>query len=46
LLAVTLDDLKRVARDYLQGKQPVRAAVAPHAKQQALEDLGFHVLKV
>lgn len=46
LLKVSLDDLKRVASIYLQGKQPVRAVVAPHAKQTALEELGFHVLKV
>lgn len=46
LLAVTLDDLKRVASVYLQGKQAVRAVVAPHGKQTALEELGFHVLKV
>ena len=46
LLAVTLDDLKRVASVYLQGKQAVRAVVAPHGKQAALEELGFHVLKV
>ncbi len=46
LLAVTLDDLKRVAQQYVLGIKPVRAVVAPFAKAAELEALGFKVLKV
>ncbi|MDQ9022379.1 insulinase family protein [Acinetobacter sichuanensis] len=46
LLRVTLDDLKRVAQTYLIGQKPTKAVVAPFAKKEALEQLGFEIKKV
>lgn len=46
LLNVTLDDLKRVAQQYLVEQQPSRAVVAPAAKREALEQLGFVIQQV
>ncbi len=46
LLNVTLDDLKRVAQEYLLAHQPVKAVVAPFAKREALEQLGFEIKQV
>ncbi|TEU30543.1 insulinase family protein [Alkanindiges illinoisensis] len=46
LLEVTLDDLKRVARQYIQAKTPVRAVVAPYAKSGELQELNFNVEQV
>ncbi len=46
LLNVTLDDLKRVAQQYLVEQQPSRAVVAPVAKREALEQLGFVIQQV
>ncbi|CAG68220.1 insulinase family protein [Acinetobacter baylyi] len=46
LLNVTLDDLKRVAQHYLQEQQVTRAVVAPFAKRQELEQLGFSIQQV
>ncbi|MFT4020551.1 MAG: insulinase family protein [Acinetobacter sp.] len=46
LLAVTLDDIKRVAQDYLIEQTPVKAVVAPFAKREQLQQLGFDILQV
>ena len=46
LLAVTLDDLKRVAEQYLVQQKPVRAVVAPVAKRDTLLELGFEIKQV
>jgi len=46
LLSVTLDDLKRVTQTYLLEQKPVRAVVAPVAKKETLEQLGFEIKKV
>lgn len=46
LLAVTLDDLKRVAAQYLRQQQVSKAVVAPVAKREALIALGFEIKQV
>ena len=46
LLDVTLQDLKRVATTYLIEQKPVRAVVAPVAKKETLEQLGFEIKQV
>ena len=46
LLAVTLDDLKRVAEHYLVQQKPVKAVVAPVAKRDILLELGFDIKQV
>ena len=46
LLNVTLDDLKRVAQQYIQSQVPVRAVVAPYAKSDELKALGFVVKQI
>ncbi len=46
LLKVSLEDLKRVAQTYLIGQKPTKAVVAPFAKKEALEQLGFEIKKV
>lgn len=46
LLAVSLDDLKRVAQHYLVEQTPVRAVVAPVAKRDTLLELGFDIKQV
>ncbi|MCX5467454.1 insulinase family protein [Acinetobacter nematophilus] len=46
LLNVTIDDLKRVTHTYLREQKPVRAVVAPVAKKDVLEQLGFEIKKV
>lgn len=46
LLNVTIDDLKRVTHTYLREQKPVRAVVAPVAKKEVLEQLGFEIKKV
>ncbi|MGB8697498.1 insulinase family protein [Acinetobacter sp.] len=46
LLAVTLDDLKRVAEQYLVQQKLVRAVVAPVAKRDTLLELGFEIKQV
>ncbi|SDC10955.1 insulinase family protein [Acinetobacter boissieri] len=43
LLAVTLEDVKRVAVQYLQHGAVTRGVVAPFAKREALEKLGFDI---
>ncbi|KJV44510.1 peptidase M16 [Acinetobacter indicus] len=46
LLAVTLDDLKRVADVYLRQQTPVKSVVAPVAKREVLQELGFQIKQV
>ena len=46
LLSVTLDDLKRVAQQYIQSQTPVRAVVAPYAKADELKALDFVVKQI
>jgi len=46
LLNVTLDDLQRVAQTYLVEQQATKAVVAPVAKREMLEQLGFVIQQV
>ncbi|MEN9073415.1 insulinase family protein [Acinetobacter baumannii] len=46
LLHVTLEDLQRVARQYLIEQAPVKAVVAPFAKRGELQQLGFTIKQV
>ncbi|MDF2416417.1 peptidase M16 [Acinetobacter beijerinckii] len=46
LLNVNLDDLKRVAKQYLLEQTPVKAVVAPFAKRDELQKLGFKIQQV
>lgn len=46
LLHVTLADLQRVAKEYLLEQKPVRAVVAPFAKREELQNLGFEIQQV
>lgn len=46
LLNVTLDDLQRVAKQYLLAQKPVKAVVAPFAKREELQKLGFSIKQV
>ena len=46
LLNVTLDDLNRVAKQYLLQQKPVKAVVAPFAKREELQKLGFNIQQV
>lgn len=46
LLAVTHADLRRVAHTYLASRQPVRAVLAPYARERELEALGFEIKKI
>ena len=46
LLNVTLDDLNRVAKQYLLQEKPVKAVVAPFAKREELQQLGFSIQQV
>lgn len=46
LLKVTLEDIKRVAKQYLINQNPKKAVVAPVAKKQMLIDLGFEIKQV
>ncbi|KAF1018366.1 MAG: hypothetical protein GAK29_04268 [Acinetobacter bereziniae] len=46
LLNVTIDDLKRVTQTYLVEQKSVKAVVAPVAKKELLEQLGFEIKKV
>ncbi|MFW2055013.1 insulinase family protein [Acinetobacter haemolyticus] len=46
LLNVTLADLQRVAKQYLLEQKPVKAVVAPFAKREALQQLGFNIQQV
>ena len=42
LLGVTLEDLQRVARRYVQPELRVRSVVAPFAKAEAVQQLGLN----
>ena len=46
LLAVNLDDLKRVADVYLRQQKPSKSVVAPIAKRELLQGLGFEIKQV
>ncbi|MFC0821072.1 insulinase family protein [Moraxella marmotae] len=46
ILAVTLDDLKRVARTYLKDKPHDRATLAPMEQENTVRQLGFVVKKL
>ena len=46
ILAVTVADLQRVAKQYLQGQKHVRAVLAPYDKESAVKELGFNVCKI
>jgi presequence protease len=46
LIQVKLDDLKRVATQYLAQQTPNRAVVAPIAKRETLTELGFNIYQV
>ncbi|MCY6410931.1 insulinase family protein [Acinetobacter sp. VNH17] len=46
LLNVNLDDLNRVAQQYLLQQKPVKAVVAPFAKREELQQLGFSIQQV
>ena len=46
ILAVTVADLQRVAKQYLQGQKHVRAVLAPYDKEAAVQELGFNVCKI
>jgi predicted Zn-dependent peptidase len=46
ILAVTVADLQRVAKQYLQGQKHVRAVLAPYDKEEAVKNLGFNVCKI
>jgi len=46
LLNVTLEDLQRVAQQYLIDQKPIKAVVAPFAKREQLEQLGFQIKQV
>lgn len=46
ILAVTIDDLQRVARTYLKDSPHVRSVLAPFDKEAAMKELGFMVKRV
>ena len=46
LLKVSLEDLRRVAKQYLVEQNPTKAVVAPIAKKEILEQLGFEIKQV
>lgn len=46
ILAVTIDDLKRVAKTYLKDKPCTRASIAPIEQEDAMIELGFLVKKL
>ncbi len=46
ILDVTIDDLKRVAQQYLQGQEHVRGVLAPFDKEDEIRALGFEVCKI
>ncbi|MCH7385898.1 insulinase family protein [Acinetobacter modestus] len=46
LLSVNLEDLQRVAKQYLLEQKPVKAVVAPFAKRDDLQALGFNIQQV
>ena len=46
ILAVTLEDLQRVATTYLKDKPSSKAVLAPYDKEEVVHQLGFKVAKV
>ncbi len=46
ILAVTVADLQRVAKQYLQGQKHVRAVLAPYDKEDEVKNLGFSICKI
>lgn len=46
ILAVTLEDLQRVATTYLKDKPSSKAVLAPYDKEEVVQQLGFKVAKV
>lgn len=46
ILAVTVADLQRVAKQYLQAQPHVRAVLAPYDKENEVKNLGFKVCKI
>ncbi|OOS07120.1 hypothetical protein SAMN02745664_11223 [Moraxella cuniculi DSM 21768] len=46
ILAVNIDDLKRVARKYLKNQPHTRAVLAPMGQEEALGKLGFAIKKL
>ncbi|MDN5566064.1 MAG: insulinase family protein [Psychrobacter sp.] len=46
ILEVTIEDLQRVAQQYLQGQEHVRAVLAPYDKEEAVKELGFKICKI
>ena len=46
LLSVSLEDLQRVAKQYLLEQKPVKAVVAPFSKRDELQALGFNIQQV
>ena len=46
ILAVTIEDLQRVAKQYLQGQKHVRAVLAPYDKEDDVKNIGFKVCKI
>ena len=46
ILAVSIEDIQRVAKQYLQGQPHVRAVLAPYDKEGAVKELGFEVCKI
>ncbi len=46
LLNVTLDDLQRVAKQYLKDQPHTKASIAPYDKADDLEQMGFVVEKI
>ena len=46
ILAVTIEDLQRVAKQYLQGQKHVRGTLAPFDKQEAVAAQGFTINKI
>lgn len=46
ILAVSIDDLKRVARTYLKDKPCTKASLAPLEQESAMAELGFAIKKL
>ncbi len=46
ILAVTVEDLQRVAKQYLQNQAHVRSVLAPFDKEETIKALGFKVCKI
>ena len=46
ILEVTIADMQRVAKQYLQGQKHVRAVLAPYDKEETVSNLGFKVCKI